>query len=93
MNQGLIQTRKQETVGYIEINRPEKANAYNQELLDELASSLDQMETDRDINTLVISGAGTSSFCAGADLDEMQKMPLILKLPWLQSMVLLLQVD
>jgi len=73
INTGLIRTRKDETVGFIEIHRPEKANAYNQALLDELASSLDQMETDRDICTLVISGSGTRSFCAGADLDEMKK--------------------
>ncbi len=72
MNQGLIQTRKQETVGYIEINRPEKANAYNQAVLDELESALGRMEADKDVAVLVISGAGERSFCAGADLDEMQ---------------------
>jgi enoyl-CoA hydratase len=72
MNQGLIQTRKQERVGYIEINRPEKANAYNQEVLDELESALGRMEADQDVSVLVMSGAGERSFCAGADLDEMK---------------------
>ena len=67
---GLIRTRNQEKVGYIEIHRPDKANAYNQALLDELVSSLDQMENDKDIYTLIITGSGTRSFCAGADLNE-----------------------
>ncbi len=73
MNTGLVRTSKKQSVGYIELNRPEKANAYNQALLNELASALNDMETDTDIATLIITGAGERSFCAGADLDEMQK--------------------
>jgi len=69
---GLIRTWKEGRVGYLEIHRPEKANAYNQALLLELARSLDQMEGDRTVRTLVIYGAGNRSFCAGADLEEMQ---------------------
>lgn len=72
INPGLVRTRKQETVGYIELNRPEKANAYNQAVLTELESALEEMTADRDIAVLVFSGAGGRSFCAGADLDEMQ---------------------
>ncbi len=72
INAGLIRTHKKETVGYIEINRPEKANAYNQAVLTELGTALEQMVDDNDISVLVISGAGGRSFCAGADLNEMQ---------------------
>ncbi len=71
-NLNFIRTWKQVTVGYIEIHRPEKANAYNQSLLNELAYTLDQMEADNSIYTLIISGSGDRSFCAGADLDEMK---------------------
>jgi enoyl-CoA hydratase/carnithine racemase len=69
---GLIRTWKQGMVGYLEIHRPEKANAYNQALLLELAHSLDQMEDDQTVRALVVCGAGNRSFCAGADLEEMQ---------------------
>ena len=72
-NLRLIRTWTQATVGYIEIHRPDKANAYNQALLKELGHALDQMEADKSVITLVISGAGERSFCAGADLDEMQQ--------------------
>ncbi len=71
-NSDLIRTSKRGIVGYLEIHRPEKANAYNQALLLELARSLDQMEGDSTVRTLVIYGAGNRSFCAGADLEEMQ---------------------
>lgn len=72
MNSSLIRTWRQETVGHIELNRPDKANAYNEALLNELAHALYQMDGDQNVSTLVISGAGERSFCAGADLDEME---------------------
>jgi enoyl-CoA hydratase len=70
----LIRTWIQERVGYIELNRPNKANAYNQALLNELVSALEQMKTDNNVCAMVICGAGQRSFCAGADLDEMKNM-------------------
>ncbi|MEN8263448.1 MAG: enoyl-CoA hydratase/isomerase family protein [Nitrospirota bacterium] len=73
MNHSLILTRKQATVGCIEINRPDKANSYNQAVLNELGAALERMKADSDVAVLVISGAGERSFCAGADLNEMQK--------------------
>lgn len=73
MNPGLVNTWKQRTVGYIELNRPDKSNAYNDALLNNLSSILDKMEADREVRTLVITGAGNRCFCAGADLNEMKK--------------------
>jgi len=69
----LIRTWKRERVGYIEINRPEKANAYNRAVLNELVSALEQMKTDKNVCAIVICGSGRRSFCAGADLDEMKE--------------------
>jgi enoyl-CoA hydratase len=59
-------------VGYLELHRPEKANAYNEALLLEFACALNQIEGDNTVRSLVICGAGNRSFCAGADLEEMQ---------------------
>jgi len=72
-DQPLIRTWKQGIVGYLEIHRPDKANAYDDALLNDLSSALDKMEADREIRTLVITGAGNRSFCAGADLNEMKE--------------------
>ena len=68
-----IQTWKKENVGYIQLDRADKANAYNQTLLNGLASAMDQMEKEEDVRALVITGAGKRSFCAGADLKEIEK--------------------
>jgi enoyl-CoA hydratase/carnithine racemase len=73
INSGLVNTWQQKTVGYIELNRPDKANAYDDALLNDLSSALDKMEADREVRTLVITGAGNRTFCAGADLNEMKK--------------------
>lgn len=59
-------------VGYIQINRPDKSNAYNELLLDSLDRILVQQEADTKISVIVICGVGNRSFCSGADLDEMQ---------------------
>jgi len=51
-------------VGVATIDRPERRNALNGELCDELRTQLD---AHRDLRAIVITGAG-SAFCAGADL-------------------------
>jgi methylglutaconyl-CoA hydratase len=52
------------------LNRPEKRNALNAEMIDLLHRSLDQADLDADVRVLVLRGAG-KDFCAGADLDEL----------------------
>ncbi len=52
------------------LNRPDKRNALNTELLDQLHQSVERADLDADVRVLVIRGAG-KDFCAGADLDEL----------------------
>ena len=68
----IVRTWKNDSVGFVELHRPDKANAYNHELLSELESSFRKMEDDKEICTIVITGAGKRCFCAGADLNEMK---------------------
>ncbi len=63
----LVLFKKYGAVGHIELNRPEKLNAINSEMLDGLTSSLDAALED-DVRAVVLSGAGRS-FSAGFDLD------------------------
>lgn len=62
--------RKQ--VGYLQINRPDKANAYNQDMLDAFLDALERMEEDDSVRVIVVCAAGARAFCAGADLAELQ---------------------
>ena len=51
------------------LNRPDKLNALDEALFEELASQIDSLEEDESIGCVVLKGAGRS-FCAGNDLDD-----------------------
>ena len=52
------------------LNRPDKRNALNTELLDRLHQNVERADLDADVRVLVLRGAG-KDFCAGADLGEL----------------------
>jgi enoyl-CoA hydratase len=54
----------------ITINRPDKLNALNQLVLDELNHVLDEIMTNGDIRSVIITGSGPKAFVAGADISE-----------------------
>ncbi|MBL4615682.1 MAG: crotonase/enoyl-CoA hydratase family protein [Magnetovibrio sp.] len=59
-------------VARLTLNRPEKHNSLNAQMIAELRSALRQINTDQSIRVVVLSGAG-KSFCAGADLAWMKE--------------------
>ena len=60
-------------VGVITINRPEALNALNSAVLDDLNAVLDAVDIAA-VRALVLTGAGTKSFVAGADIGEMSNL-------------------
>jgi enoyl-CoA hydratase len=54
----------------VTINRPEKLNALNHDVISELAAVITEIETNADIKSAIITGAGPKSFVAGADITE-----------------------
>jgi 2-(1,2-epoxy-1,2-dihydrophenyl)acetyl-CoA isomerase len=60
---------KEDTVGYISLNRPEKFNSFNREMALALQATLDDCEQDETIRCIYITGIG-KAFCAGQDLSE-----------------------
>ncbi len=54
----------------ITINRPDKLNALNGQVLQELSNAIDNIYNNDDIKSAIITGAGTKSFVAGADISE-----------------------
>jgi 3-hydroxypropionyl-coenzyme A dehydratase len=58
-------------VAIIKINRPEALNAMNVDVIWELSKTIDIVGGDDSIKTVIITGAGERSFCAGADISYM----------------------
>jgi enoyl-CoA hydratase len=65
-----ILTEIKNEVLVITINRPDKLNALNKQTLEELHETLVNAENDKSIRALIITGAGTKAFVAGADIAE-----------------------
>jgi enoyl-CoA hydratase/carnithine racemase len=60
---------KENHIATITLNRPDKMNALNEKMTEELANALVDIGKDDNMRVLVITGSGRT-FCAGADLRE-----------------------
>src|SRR5690348_3571723 len=54
------------------LNRPEKRNAVNQAMWGALPELIDRIEADSRIRVVMVSGADSAAFAAGADIGEFQ---------------------
>jgi enoyl-CoA hydratase len=54
----------------ITINRPDKLNALNKLVMEELAAIVTEVYTNNEIRSVIITGSGSKSFVAGADITE-----------------------
>ena len=64
---------RQGPIGLITMNRPERHNAFDEALIDDLTEAFRSMEAEESVRIVVLSGAG-KSFSAGADLNWMKRM-------------------
>lgn len=66
-----VKLKKQGHIVILTVDRQEALNALNSQVITELEEAIDQIEKDREIYVLIITGAGRS-FAAGADIGEMK---------------------
>nr|NIQ06483.1 enoyl-CoA hydratase/isomerase family protein [Candidatus Korarchaeota archaeon] len=66
----LTETRGNTTI--VTLNRPEKLNAINEKMLEELGTEIARISQKPEVRAVVITGAGRA-FCSGADVGEMAK--------------------
>ena len=71
MTELLVSTEN--NVAVLTLNRPEKRNALNDNLINLLKNALREADADNNLRAVVINGAGTD-FCSGADLSVLQKV-------------------
>lgn len=60
---------KQE-IATLTLNRPQRRNALTAKLMQEIVTALENLDRDENVKVIIIKGAGTS-FCAGAELEEL----------------------
>jgi enoyl-CoA hydratase/carnithine racemase len=59
-----------DAIALVTLNRPDRLNALNYALIDQLMETLDRIETDAAIRAVILTGAGERAFSAGADIHE-----------------------
>lgn len=64
---------KQNSVARVTLHRPEVRNAFNPEMIQEITKAFKDIQEDKKLRAVVLSGAG-ASFCSGADLEWMKSM-------------------
>lgn len=63
-------TSLDDNIYIITVNRPDKLNALNRTVIEELSSAVDEVYSNDQIKSAVITGAGEKAFVAGADISE-----------------------
>jgi enoyl-CoA hydratase len=66
--------RVDDGVGLVTMNRPKALNALDTRTIRELGMLLGEVEADRSLRALVVTGAGEKAFVAGADISEMSRL-------------------
>jgi enoyl-CoA hydratase/carnithine racemase len=62
--------RHEEHIVWVKLNRPERLNAMNEQLVEELSAALDRAESDDKARVIILHGEGRA-FCSGDDLKDL----------------------
>ena len=60
-----------EGIATLTLNRPDRRNALNDVMQDEIGDAIDDVESDESIRVMIVTGAGRV-FCAGGDLEQLR---------------------
>jgi enoyl-CoA hydratase/carnithine racemase len=70
---GVVLKEVRDGVATITLNRPDRLNAWTQELERDYFAALGECAASQDVRVIVVTGAGRG-FCAGADMQELQTL-------------------
>src|SRR5271156_6458997 len=60
---------RKDGIGYLTLNRPDRANTISLQLMHDVVSAMQQVEADSEYRVIILTGAG-KHFCGGADLRD-----------------------
>ncbi len=66
----VVLTERRGAVQWITLNRPDKRNALNEEVVRAISAGIAQATAAGECRAIVLTGAGEQAFCAGADLQK-----------------------
>jgi len=69
-----IQTKIENKIGIIKINRPKQLNALSNEVLNDLYEAFKSFENSKEVGVIIFTGSGDKAFIAGADIKEMSAL-------------------
>ncbi len=92
MARSLLELKKNKDIIFITLNRPEKRNALNPEVIHGLSRIFKSIEQDSTVQAVVLSGKG-KAFCSGADLKWLTNEKTFSKQSLSQLFTLLEQID
>jgi enoyl-CoA hydratase len=72
----LVEAERDGAVAVVLLNRPEALNALSDELMDELVSTLEELDRDESVRAIVLGG-NERAFAAGADIGELAQASAI----------------
>lgn len=72
--QTLLYETDEDNIATITINRPDKLNALNNEVLSELSDVTEVIKNDEEAKGVIVTGAGEKAFAAGADIKEINAL-------------------
>ena len=80
---GQVTVSTDSTIATICLDRRAKHNALTPEMLEQLEAILTDLDADRSVRVVVLTGAGDRSFCAGADIKRFKALePLDMWAQW-----------
>ncbi|QAA31148.1 short-chain-enoyl-CoA hydratase [Clostridium manihotivorum] len=65
---------KEGNIAVVTINRPKALNALNSETLKDIDTVVAELEKDKEVYAVILTGAGEKAFVAGADISEMKDL-------------------
>jgi enoyl-CoA hydratase len=69
-----VRVETSEAIRTVTVDRPEKLNALNTEVMRQLEGAVTAASTDASLRCLIVTGAGEKAFIAGADIGELAKL-------------------
>jgi len=68
-----LQFEVRDGIAFVTVNRPDKLNALNDQVMLELSSAVDRITTEAEIKGAILTGAGPKAFVAGADIGDLSR--------------------